>query len=228
MTLVSCYNGIDKEPEMQATREELGTLTMTTSTSVEHTESSSTNALSTTHVRTFKIDYPKVKSATPEVNEIIKKAATEYLSNYYSIPFSIGYPELSAVDIDYETKLDSQSFISVVFSGLSMVDTRPNNLFYAVNICKASAKKLDIDDVVKRDDEFWGILLATAKNDLYYGIYGSILDTYHKDGEIYLEFYLTKNSLGLSFPLIYALGDHAEIEIPYSKLEGLLKIDPTQ
>ena len=202
----------------------------TTTTAAETTTAPDTTAETTAKKegaegRSFQIAYPVLKNESCSVNALLQKAATEYPALYFDIPRSADYPELQSVEIDYEVKLADERFISVVFCGLAMREMRPHDLFYAVTIDKKTEKPLEIEEAVNQNADFWRIVLTAAEAELDPLIYQAISRTVAEHGKIGVEFYFTETALGLSFPLVYALGYHAELELPFEKLAGLMKLE---
>jgi hypothetical protein len=189
-----------------------------------------------------KIAYPQITNLSDvnkqnTLNNLIKTEALKGL-NYYA-----GDHSKLTLEINYEIKLKDANLLSIQYSGVGYVtgDAYPNNLFYTTNIDLNKDKKLNLTDIVHIDHTFVkkfrngqfsavnpdqsSLLNNLSDNDLLNDINNADdLDSVGTDRETDTYSYLTKNSLGISFSVNHAAGDHAEFEIDSSNIKDYLKI----
>jgi hypothetical protein len=149
----------------------------------------------------------------------------------------------TSIDIDYQvTFIDSQK-ISITFSGLSTVRSGayPNNEFFTLTIDVDKASVLRLEDSYTVNDEFIKVYLAALKQQ---GSSGEVpkeavqaieersslkkafehADFAGRDNiEGGISSYFTENGLGISMPVIHALGDHVETVIKYEDIKQFKK-----
>ncbi|ROR23416.1 uncharacterized protein DUF4163 [Mobilisporobacter senegalensis] len=189
-----------------------------------------------------KIKYPQVSnlknnSKQNEINELIKERALKVLNDYE------GYTDKLTLDIAYDIKYKDAGLLSVAFMGVGYVEggAHPSNIFYTANIDMKDGKILKLSDVFKINEKFIQKLkkgkYVPYESDLKLEneIIANELNMYSNDNlisylkkadevknnELYAFSYFTKDSLGVSINVPYAIGDHMELEIKYKELDGL-------
>ena len=191
------------------------------------------------------IYYPQIegyenKEKEKEINDLFKKASERGLE-FYKLEES----EKKDLDLDvnYIVKYKSEKFISVVFQGMGdkKGTAYPNHLFYTVNIDLDSAKRLTLLDLCEINANFANVLLDKGKANAEQpdGALDYIKTAYEVDDIVrmlsysdlvdpkyyWTTSYFTDDSIGISFEVIHAMGDHAECEISYSEIDEFIKIN---
>lgn len=187
-----------------------------------------------------KINYPQINNLSDggkqqKINELLKTSALEVLNDYQDSLSSL------RLDMDYQIKYQGADFLSIEYLGLATVKgtAHPNNLIQTTNIDLQNGKLLALSDVVTVNDSLvkevkagqykpYGpdldLEAAGALKDVLDGITGQ--DLLESLKQQTAKYYLTKNSLGVSIETSHAVGDHLELEMPYSSLNDLLLIKP--
>jgi hypothetical protein len=172
---------------------------------------------------TVRIDYPKYKDVSSDINQIIKEVALQR-------PWlGVEENDETTIEIDYKTKLNNKNYLSVSFEGWSYAQNTayPNGQFFALTFDKKRNKELEIEDVIIVNDVFSELAWKQLKSQIDEERFNAIQDYLQQMNPHFdsYGFYLTANSLGIILPLIHALGDYAKFEIPYAVLDNLLKIE---
>jgi hypothetical protein len=149
----------------------------------------------------------------------------------------------TSIDIDYQvTFVDSQK-ISITFSGLSTVKSGayPNNEFFTLTIDVDKASVLRLKDSYIVNDELIKVYLAALKQQGSSGQVpkGAVQAIEGRNGmKVAFEYaddvgrdnieglvssYFTEDGLGISMPVIHALGDHVETVIKYEDIKQFKK-----
>jgi len=180
------------------------------------------------------IKYPQLSGSNSNLNEInqtIKNYAKDYIYNNYSVYAPpAGF---ISIEIEYEITLSSCDLFSVVFYGYGNAKkaAHPNNEFFTLNINLQDAKQILISDLYQVDDNFitaclelWKSPKALKKIERVELPEEKVL--YLADENLKsntFSIYLTDDSLGITFNVSHAIGDHMEIEIPYQGISEFLK-----
>lgn len=187
-----------------------------------------------TKARGVFIDYPVLSDASKKINLAIKTKSKEVPFSYYELSIDEeSYPDELDLEINSTIKLNNRNFVSVTYSGYGKIEWagNPNNFFYAITLSKHTNKELTFTDVVYVNPQLLMIVKNIAKTTLPSAILLPFLQNGNDESlseqlkSNQCTFYLSQNVLGLSMPVVHAYGDHVEIEIPYSALDGLLKIE---
>ena len=173
------------------------------------------------------IYYPQIENVDKSINDLIKKETLNGLKYYEE-------KENLTLDINYDIKLLSDDYISIVYSGIGYIQgtAHPNNIFYTTNINLKDVKKTRLTDIVTIDEDFLDLLRKSAKEQLPDAIYESFSTTSFGDNEKLLKYlknsdklelnseeqfdtfsYMTDDKIGISLPVSHAIGDYIEIEI---------------
>jgi hypothetical protein len=198
-----------------------------------------TNTESNSHIE---IKYPTLQGQGFEKsNQLIENYIQSFISEMYGSDYS-------GLDLtmDYSISFHNQFVISIVFKGYEYVKTaaHPNDWFLTLNIDLIDGKQIKLSDMYNTSDNFKEIYFDTAKKQLPERFADNIKDWYevieelkknswidtnenfkHADSFGGVQSYLTPIGLGLSKPVVFAIGDHFETEIPYSEITLFLKSD---
>ncbi|GGG86281.1 hypothetical protein [Paenibacillus radicis (ex Gao et al. 2016)] len=185
------------------------------------------------------IHYPEITNLdrpeqTEKLNEVLKSDAMQIV-DYFG-----GNEQSNELDADYFSKLLGDKLISVAYTGSSYVKggAYPRSIFVTTNLDLTKEKKIVLKDIVRIDDEFIALLrgakyvpydselvveeeareeLSSYSNEQLIAFFNQS-DVISDTNELSVFTYFTKDSLGISFNVPHALGDHAEFEITYSEL----------
>lgn len=168
-------------------------------------------------------DFPQNSEAETRVNTLIlsevKKAGQGYLG--------------SGLEVGYEVKLIGKNILSVLFSGSRYLpdSAYPTAVEFAQNIDLKSGRVLALEELVKIDAAFLKTLRTAAKtsqNEAAEEFLGSTSDaeltrilrtsSASDPADRLADFYFDDTGLTVIFDVIHALGDIAEVKIPYSSL----------
>jgi hypothetical protein len=188
----------------------------------------------------IKISYPQISNLNLQlssvINETIKNESLGLLNDY-----SEDIEDLS-LEINYTYELLENRIISICFQGIAYTKNAayPNNIFYTSNIDLRTGKKLVAKDILEVNRDLIEIIKKNAKYENGYenreltsaineefknydpsNMLTDIKESGTVENKIYL--YLKQNSLGVSFPVMHALGDYANFEIDYDDLSEFLK-----
>jgi len=185
-------------------------------------------------------------------NEIIEKDFNKILQIYSFNPFPELKPTSAAppiiLNINNEVKINNGRFFSVLYTAAynSKYSAHPSELVYTTNIDMENSKRLTFSDIIKLDANFVnfikkGDFISSAKEnkELNAAIKDYISQLSNQElingfksadiiggGNEYGIFtYLTPEKLGISLSVPNYLGDHIEIERPYSELSDFMKIN---
>ncbi len=177
----------------------------------------------------IKIDYPQIANYYDSnkqkiINNIIKREALKSLE-----ADELDY-KLAIFKIDYDIKLMSDNVLSIQYLGYSYYERAPYpyHSFFTTNINMNKGTSIMLSDIVDMNDGFVEKYKAGKLRALK-----SFQDEELKnltDNELIKkfraeDFYLTKDSLGISVGVVHALGDHAEYEIKYQDMADNIKTD---
>jgi hypothetical protein len=188
----------------------------------------------------LKISYPQITrfkdlDRQKEINQLIKNEALK-VRNFYPAD----HDELT-IGINYETKRQDENLLSIQYSGIGYLKggPYPNNLYYTTNIDLRQGSKLHFNDLfdineglVQKFKSGGLIALRPDHQEILNAINNQELmerlnkaDSLEHPEASDTFSYLTENSLGLSFSVAHALGDHAEFEIKYQEIKNNLKFE---
>ena len=135
------------------------------------------------------------------------------------------------INIKSYVTFSSDDFVSIVFDGLlnQKNTAHPIRLFFTVNYNPQTLKNVPFSDKYNIDESFYPLFLKKTKEKIksqyglnYEDVYATLLAQCLEkesllqniiEGDYY--YYFTGETIGISIPVIFALGDHIEIEIPY-------------
>lgn len=186
----------------------------------------------------YNISFPQIEKSNDSnkqarINCIVENEVLKVLNYYKS---SIGNVEL---DIDYTITLESSRILSIQYYGNGVVSgaAHPNKLFYTSNIDLLNESMIKLSDVIVLNEDFcrkfvegefkalWPEqnenidLIEFDTDELLVDFENAdSLDTIETDNQSDVFSYFTENSLGISIPVPYSIGGHAEYEIEYSKI----------
>ncbi len=181
-----------------------------------------------------KIFYPQIQNLGDEkrqkiINDLIKKDVPGDKSRYeyYEKPNSDSFYEL-----DYQVKWKGPNLLSIRYLGIRYEKNTPHptHLSYTTNIDLKHGKRLSLKDIVDINKDFVGKIKKGKYTQWDSGlklpedILQSVLDNYSDEkmikylnqSDIYDTYcYFTQDSLGVSFEVSHAIGDHVEFEVKY-------------
>ena len=204
-------------------------------------------------IMTVKIYYPQITNLGDidrqiAINEILKNQALSYAK--YEIEPELftdkykGSPGRYWAKVDYEIKWQSENMVSFLYKGSKHFPRRPHPNHYrdGINIDIKKAKIIVLSELVEIDDSFsfaerfkegkiksvrpWleGHVFFSndpdMKNKGYVFSDAYLVERFNKP---YNHYYLTKDSLGLIVPVIFALGDNVEFEVRYEDIGKYFK-----
>lgn len=215
----------------------LSFVTIMTSCNIKEVNKNSYNTSESSYTHnSIKIAYPQISGLGDEnkqkqINELIKDEAIKGISLYDD--------EVKAtVEMNYEIKYKSANLLSIIYTGILYVDKAayPINMFYTTNIDITNGNRIMLKDFINIDDDF----IEKVKNAEFItqspeiesekeyiiktiGDFNLTKELKNADGSIENTLsaysYFAEDSLGISFGVIHALGDHVEFEIDYDDLK---------
>lgn len=189
-----------------------------------------------------KINYPQIKNINDEeklntINKNLEGEALSILNRYIKDDTNLN--DLT-MDINYEIKLNSDKYLSIVYNGYSNVmgAAYPISVFYTTNIDVEKGSRIRFSDyanisdiLIKLKDPHNVKVLSkerevaeVQKNTLINMDNAELLsiledaDFYEANGKIEMPeigaySYMTEDSIVISLPVNHAIGDHAEFEL---------------
>lgn len=156
-------------------------------------------------------EYNLKESATPIENISERMDPSEYSAQYLHISSRLSF--------------ESEEFISIVFTGKYNLKSaaHPNDVFFSINVDVRSVERVGVADVCTVDDTLYNAFLQYANSDRITRDELMSLNVFKKDTFIEgltqepkkgFYSYFTPTHIGISYPVVYALGDHVEAEIP--------------
>jgi len=179
--------------------------------------------------KNIKIEYPQIINLSDNnkqktINTIIKNEALQILKDYKS-----GNVELTVLEIGNDIKLKSDNILSIQYSGYANFKNaaHPYHIFFTTNININKSSSIKLMELVNINKDFLE-LFRTGKFKSVSPIYqAGYLENSPNDELIEAfktaQFYLTKDFLGFSLSVPYAMGDHVEFEIKHQDLKDNLK-----
>ena len=171
------------------------------------------------------IKYP-IFEGNDEVNKLIKETAVDYINEFCGTD----YVDLTA-DINFQVSYSSNTLVSVIFSGLVNVRTaaHPNNIFFTVNIDPQKSELVKFNDRYQMNSALINTFYRRAQEQVPSYVYSYLTQNrqeIEKDlnsiddpsSGNYTYSYFTAKGVGISVPTIFAIGDHAEVELTYADL----------
>lgn len=135
------------------------------------------------------------------------------------------------INIKTYVMFSSDDFVSIVFDGLlnKKSTAHPVRLFFTLNYNPKTLKTIPFSNICNIDESFYPLFLKKAEEKMksqyglnYEDVYATLsVQCLEKEsllqniieGNYY--YFFTGKTIGISVPVIFALGDHIEIEIPY-------------
>lgn len=189
----------------------------------------------------IEISYPQISNINSQlissISQQIKDDAISVLDGWYS-----GELDDLSVEISYTYELINEKILSICFEGLSYYKgaAYPSNHFYTSNIDISTGERLTAKDLleinigliesIKKNAKYVNgdtnkELISAAKQELEgYNATDMLADIENSvttGSNIY--FYLKQPSLGISLPVVHALGDYMNFEVNYNHLTPYLK-----
>lgn len=184
------------------------------------------NSLITSSLNAYLYNYIGTGFGLMETTKVLdpKMLYTEYTNN----PTINKYLVLDCV-----VKYESLELTSLVFSGTiyGKSAAHPSHLFFSLNIDRSTGERILTRDIYPVDEQLYNIFDNYAYTDLQEKANAEWLASIEKD-DLYTKnrffaglqeesdycTYFTATHLGISYPVPFALGNHIEVEIPYSDL----------
>ncbi|WP_028591327.1 hypothetical protein [Paenibacillus massiliensis] len=170
------------------------------------------------------------------INTLLKNDVLKALNSYVN-----DNPDID-IKLDYITQLSGKDLLSIQYlgTGYTKSGVYPVNISFTTNIDLNSEKRIIITDLVKLNDNFVEILRKSkyisydpelnvesqardyinsfSDSELLYYLDHS--DTFGEQNELGIYTYITNDSLGVSFGVPHAIGDHAEFEINFNEIKA--------
>ncbi|WP_226002487.1 DUF4163 domain-containing protein [Paenibacillus sp. BJ-4] len=187
------------------------------------------------------IKYPqitKLEDAEKQksLNQLLKNEALKGLHEYGDSDSGVH------LEIDYEIKRQSERFLSIQYKGIRYFKgaAYPNHIFYTTNLDMKQTSKLKLSDLIKIEKPFIellksgkftaiqpeqkGLIANFTQRDLIQSLTcADVLEGSTEESESDTFSYLTSDSLGISIPVVHAVGDHAEYEIRFAQIPEDIK-----
>lgn len=159
-----------------------------------------------------------------EINNIIKAVAFDEYN-----AFGEDNEGLS-LEIDYTIGLQNESIFSVLYEGYAYLEgaAYPRNIIDTVNIDIEESRDIILNEIIKIDEDFANKILQYElseedKNEvsmaaleyLQMSTSDSLMNYLNSDDAI---FYLSQDSITISFEVVHAVGDHFELELNYDEI----------
>lgn len=184
------------------------------------------------------------------INEILKNKALRY--GKYEIESEMftekhtGFPKVFWANVDYEIKWQSERVLSVLYKGSKHYPRRPhpNHYLDGINIDMKNASIIALSDLADFDGSFSfaekfkegkiKFVRPVLEGKVFFSNNAALDRKGHVFNDAYLlerfsrrnsDFYLTKDSLGLTVPVVFALGDMVEFEIRYEDIGKSIKAE---
>jgi len=189
------------------------------------------------------VNYPQIaslgdRSKEEAINKTLKNEALKVPSLYADAD------EHLELEMNYSIQAQTPDLLSIVYSGTSVVPDAayPSNLLFTTNIDILTGERMKLSDIVDINASF----IEKFRNGKYkpydpelqieseikesigeqseeaWIAFFSHADDLSDKNDMNVYSYLTNDALGISFGVPHALGDHAEVEIPYEELKGIL------
>lgn len=164
------------------------------------------------------IDNNKLETAVSEW--VVKELEEMTGSSFHLTPSEtkvetsgVGYTEL-LIDLQ-STAYRSGDHVTVICEGIlnAYKAAHPTNLFFAINLDAQTGQRIWFRDVYAIDQDLYQAFYAKAKDNYWSGDYD-----YFAEGmqtEEGFSWYPTGDGIVISYPVIFALGNHMEVTIPF-------------
>nr|WP_319489567.1 RsiV family protein [uncultured Caproiciproducens sp.] len=169
----------------------------------------------------LKAEYPQLvgsKSRYAGVNSQLEKEALSTIHLVQANSASAGTSSEMVGRIEY----GSPDFVSAVFE--SSYKTKDNahtsRALRTVNYDLSSNKYVMPEDIIVNNTALYKAADAAVKKQLSKGLQVYFTQEVLEDSLDQAEFYFKKDGMVVSFTVLYTLGDHAEISIPYKETLG--------
>lgn len=181
--------------------------------------------------KSISIKYPQITNSTDtnysdKINSILKNSALNIIDTYKNI-------DKYTLTINYNITLENSNILSIQYTGLftSLESYIPENIFYTTNIDILSKQELTTNDILNIDDNLLNTLktkgvIINSTGDLN-AAQESELKSLQFDDFIHniKGIYFTPSNLVFSIEVLHAIGDHMEIQVPYSNIKTNIKQD---
>ncbi|QMV40484.1 polysaccharide deacetylase family protein [Cohnella cholangitidis] len=195
------------------------------------------------------LSYPQIiglgdRAKEQAINKTLKNEALKVESLYADAD------ENFHLEMKYAIQAQTPKYLSVMYSGTSVVPDAayPTNLLFTTNIDILTGERMKLSDIVDINASF----IENFKKGKYkpydpelqieqeikesmneysdenWVSFFEHADDLGEENAMNVFSYLTDDALGISFGVPHAIGDHAEVEIAYEELKGILHepIDP--
>ncbi|MDR0812422.1 MAG: hypothetical protein LBO63_00240 [Oscillospiraceae bacterium] len=159
----------------------------------------------------------------------------DFVWNWSTSPYNY-----AALEVNFKITLLNAEVASIVFEGMFNRETaaHPISVFETANINLENGELIMLNDVYSVDDGFFEIYLSHLKafcqenypSEQWLEIYEYVeQDESFKENFILadtgegISSYFTESGVGISYPVIFALGDHIEVVIPYEEIAEYVK-----
>lgn len=166
----------------------------------------------------IKANYPQFDGqGCAGANAAIAKEALSTIENIKRNP-----EDGITADTSGRVKFSSENFVSVEFETNFMAKgaAHPSSTIRTVNFDMKTDKALTVKDMVVNNAALQNAMDAAVKQQLSKELREYLTPQVLRDSLGQSQVYFTKDSMVLSFEVIFTLGDHAEISIPYAKTNG--------
>lgn len=140
--------------------------------------------------------------------------------------FLDGYSEY-AISLESRVTLCNDEIVSVIFEGMLNYRSaaHPVHLFFTLNYDPKTNKEISVTDVYDVSNELYDLVIqsiqqkATTEDSQKWAAIENYFLTTHASQEDFrsgmskFNYYFTDSGIGISFPVPYAIGSHAEVEI---------------
>lgn len=134
------------------------------------------------------------------------------------------------IDINHKITIQNENCISIVFEGMLNKSTavHPMHLFFTYNINPETGERILFSDRYRINSNLYNIVSLYVKDNIVGDSNnGVVVETLLDENTFFNELsseksvfcYYTEDSVGISFPVVFSMGSHLEVEIPYDSLE---------
>ena len=171
----------------------------------------------------YKIKYPQLKENRFGINEKITEFSMKTVEELgYEAPLyneEYEFYEERKIEEDYKIMLQSNDVLSVVIMGYYNIKgtAHPYHTVRALNIDLNTGKEINVSERYNINEEFIDLLMQRAKEQLDENVFGYINEMSKENILEYCKttdtMFITKDSVGIYFETIYAVGGFAKIEV---------------
>lgn len=144
------------------------------------------------------------------------------------------------IEIESDLAYSSENIVSVIFTGLfnEKNSAHPQQLFFTLNFNPKTLKTVYFTEKYLLDDELYNNFCRQAEKNLLEEMDGKLPESWGDFSKIlcdrknffegiknegtsssFICCYYTVNGVGFSYPVVYALGGHKEVELSYDLLD---------